>query len=151
MVKVLLDTNVLINANRGEFSYPKRILDLVRAGKVSAIISHAVRRENELIINRLISDSKLQKDLQDYLALAEKVKSMSVKVKLADEEDIKLLEAAVGGGANFLITEDKHLLDLEEFRGVKIVKPTDFWQWWQKQQDEVGETWNSWAKNVLGK
>lgn len=151
MVKVLLDTNVLINANRGEFSYPKRILDLVKKNKIIASISQAVRRENELIISRLINDFKLQKDLQDYLALAEKVKAVPIEVILADEEDIKLLEAAVGGETNFLITEDKHLLDLEEFQGVKILTPVDFWQWWQKQQDEAGETWNNWAKNVLGK
>lgn len=151
MVKVLLDTNVLINASRGEFSYPKRILDLVKKNKITALISYAVRRENELIIGRLINDSKLQKDLQDYLDLAEKVKAVPIEVVLADEEDIKLLAAAVGGGANFLITEDKHLLDLEEFQGVKILTPINFWQWWQKQQDEVGETWNNWAKNILGK
>jgi putative PIN family toxin of toxin-antitoxin system len=151
MVKVLLDTNVLINTNRGEFSYPKRILDLVRKTKITAVISHAVRRENELIISRLINDHKLQQDLQDYLLLAEKVKSTPVKVTLADDEDIKLLEAAVGGVVNFLITEDKHLLDLEKFQDIQILTPAEFWQWWQKQQDEVGETWNSWAKNILGK
>jgi len=38
-----------------------------------------------------------------------------------DPKDNKLLECAVAGKANFLISGDKHLLSLKEFQGVKII------------------------------
>jgi len=151
MVRVVLDTNVFINANRGEFSYPKRILDLVRQGKIVAVITRSVQHENELIINRLINDKNLQGDIREYLALTVDVEPSRVQVVIEDKQDIKLLEAAVGGEAEFLITDDKHLLVIEKYRGVEILTPSAWWQWWERKQDEAGHTWKNWTKDILGK
>ena len=151
MVKIVLDTNVLINAGRGEGSYGKRILDLARSGQVQPLISRAVRQENRLIIGRLVRDEKLRQELENYLQLAQEVTPEISGVMLEDEEDYKLLDTAVGGGAQFLITEDRHLLDVGEYEGVQIVTPSVWWQWWQKHQDDTGQTWTTWTKNILGK
>jgi len=151
MVRVVLDTNVFINANRGEFSYPKRILDLVRQGKIVAVITRSVQRENELIVNKLVNDKNLQGDIREFLALTVDVEPSDVRVDIEDKEDIKLLQAAVGGKADFLITDDRHLLVIEEYRGVKILTPGNFWQWWEKKQDETGHTWKNWTKDILVK
>ena len=150
MTLIVLDTNVLINADRGEFSHGKRLVGLVQRGKVRAVTSHAVRRENELIIGRLVHDQRLKAELKTYLELAEEVAPAQVQVSLEDSEDVKLLAAAVGGAAQFLITDDRHLLQVEEYRGVRVVTPAQFWQWWQATQDEAGETWGSWAANLFG-
>ncbi|MBI5466056.1 MAG: putative toxin-antitoxin system toxin component, PIN family [Candidatus Kerfeldbacteria bacterium] len=152
MVRLVLDTNVLINADRGEGSYGKRILDLVRQGQAQALISRAVRQENKLIINRLLRDKKLRAELEHYLTLAQEVEPRHSRgVMLEDEEDYKLLDAAVGGGAQLLITDDRHLLEVGEYEGVRVVTPAQFWQWWQKHQDDSGHTWATWTKNILGR
>lgn len=151
MVRLVLDTNVLINADRGEFSYGKRILDLVRWGEVEAVISDPVKREKQLILERLVRDDVLKKSVKDYFAKAIMVEPARLEIQLEDAEDVKLLELAVGGKAQFLITEDRHLLDVGEYQGINIVTPKAFWQWWQAQGDKTGSTWQSWAKGILGK
>lgn len=148
MMRVLLDTNVLINAERGEFSYPKRILDLIKQRKITAVISHAVKRENQLLVSRLVKDKRLAQEIKDYLSSAEEVEPEMAGVMLEDEEDLKMVDAALGGGAQFLITDDKHLLDVEEHDGIRMVTPAQFWQWWEKQEDASGKTWKNWINQV---
>ncbi|MFA4936831.1 MAG: putative toxin-antitoxin system toxin component, PIN family [Patescibacteria group bacterium] len=151
MIKVVLDTNVLITAERGAGSFGRRILDLVLQQKIKAVISDQVKRENLLIVNRLVKDESLKRDLGLFLDNCQEIRPAVVNIHLEDEQDLKLLAAAVGGRADYLITEDKHLLDLENFQQIKIIKPSEFWQLWQKQQDDQGETWNNWAQNIFGK
>ncbi|MFH1866984.1 MAG: putative toxin-antitoxin system toxin component, PIN family [Patescibacteria group bacterium] len=151
MVKVVLDTNVLINADRGAGNYGKRILDLVLRGKTRGVVSHQVRRENLLLVKKLVTDQELKKEIMRFLDNCEEVKPGPIDITLEDHEDEKLLAAAVGGRANFLITEDRHLLEVEEYQKVKIITPKYFWQWWERRQDESGKTWNNWARNILGK
>ncbi len=43
-----------------------------------------------------------------------------------DPEDNKFLECALEGKADYLITSDRHLLELGEFAVTKICKPTQF-------------------------
>ncbi|MBI5733500.1 MAG: putative toxin-antitoxin system toxin component, PIN family [Candidatus Kerfeldbacteria bacterium] len=149
MTRVVLDTNVLINADRGEYSYPKRILDLILNGSVMAVMTKPVRRENQLLVERLVRDTRLKDDIMDFLIMAELAQPAVIKVKIDDAEDIKLLAAAVGGKAEWLITEDRHLLDLEKYQAVEIVTPQAWWQWWQAQDNQTANTWQSWTKNLF--
>ena len=150
MVRLVLDTNVLVNADRGEGSHGKRILDLVRWGEVEAVISEPVKREKQLIVGRLVKDRALQEGVKEYFGKAHMVEPVEVMVPIEDEEDMKLVELAVGGQAQFLVTDDRHLLDLGQLGSCRIVKPAEFWQWWEAQQDGNGSTWASWAKQTLG-
>ncbi len=43
-----------------------------------------------------------------------------------DPDDDKFLDCAVAGKAEFIISQDKHLLKLKEFKGIKMVKPEEF-------------------------
>ena len=43
-----------------------------------------------------------------------------------DPEDNVIIDCAVEGKIDYIITKDKHLLNLNEFRGIKIVTPSDF-------------------------
>ncbi len=45
-----------------------------------------------------------------------------------DPDDIPVLGTALAGEANLLITVDKDLLALEEFQGIAIVRPGQFWR-----------------------
>ena len=44
----------------------------------------------------------------------------------SDESDNRYLECAVEGGAQYIISGDKHLLELGEYRGIAIVSAADF-------------------------
>ncbi|MCK4401242.1 hypothetical protein KAW08_02915 [bacterium] len=43
-----------------------------------------------------------------------------------DPSDDSFIHCAVQGNADYIISGDKHLLNLEEYQGIKIVKPADF-------------------------
>ena len=52
-----------------------------------------------------------------------------------DEEDMKFLEAAVGGEADVVVTSDRHLLDAGEADGVRIITPEEAWR---RAEDDMG-------------
>lgn len=45
-----------------------------------------------------------------------------------DPDDDKFLEAAVAGNVDYLVSGDRHLLDLGSFRGIPIVDPRTFFK-----------------------
>jgi predicted nucleic acid-binding protein len=49
------------------------------------------------------------------------------KVSVAiDPDDNKVLEAALEANADFIVSGDKHLLNLKEFKGVRILTAKEF-------------------------
>ena len=52
--------------------------------------------------------------------------SKKLDIVKEDSDDNKFLEAAITGNAGYVITQDKHLLKIKEFQGIKIVKPEQF-------------------------
>ena len=51
---------------------------------------------------------------------------MRLTVISADPTDNIFLECAVAGKADYIISGDKHLLDLKSYQGIPIVKARDF-------------------------
>ena len=49
-----------------------------------------------------------------------------INVITEDPDDNKILECAIEAKATFIVSGDRHLLDLVEFRGIKILTPTAF-------------------------
>ena len=43
-----------------------------------------------------------------------------------DPDDDRILECALSCKADFVVTQDNHLLKLKEFRGIKILTPKEF-------------------------
>jgi hypothetical protein len=37
-----------------------------------------------------------------------------------------VLECAIEGGAQYIVSGDKHLLELKEYRGIRIIRAGDF-------------------------
>jgi len=89
-----------------------------------------------------IHDPKLQKKIFSLIGFTEEQKaafisivleiatmvkiSGKVKVILEDPDDDAMLETAVVGNADYLISADQHLLKLKEFAKVKIVTASEF-------------------------
>lgn len=45
-----------------------------------------------------------------------------------DPQDTPVLRAALEAGADYLVTNDRHLLDLHPYEGLRIVSMTDYYQ-----------------------
>ena len=52
--------------------------------------------------------------------------SLSCSSVLPDPTDNIFLECALDGGANFIISGDRHLLDIEVYKGIEIVRAKEF-------------------------
>jgi len=45
---------------------------------------------------------------------------------IKDEPDNRILECAEEFKADFIISGDKHILDVKKFKGIKMLKPADY-------------------------
>jgi len=130
-MRIVLDTNVFVS---GIFfsGPPYRILKAWRDGKVQLLVSPSILDE----YRRIGAELALQfgdVDLRPFLDLltiqAEIVLAPGLLTVIRDDpSDDKFLEAAVAGKASYIVSGDKHLLNLFEFQGIQILKPKDFVQ-----------------------
>lgn len=52
--------------------------------------------------------------------------AQSLSVVTADPDDDRILECAVEAASGYLVTGDRHLLQIGRFRGIEILRVTDF-------------------------
>jgi|SRR3989344_542850 len=133
-MKIVIDTNVWLSGIfwEGEAS---KILEKAEKKDVQIIISEDILSEIIKVLNR---ESKFQKYILDLRLsieyLLRTILSISnlieTKIKLdvikEDPKDNIILEAAIDGKVEYLISYDKHLLNMIEFRGIKIISPGEF-------------------------
>jgi putative PIN family toxin of toxin-antitoxin system len=129
--KVVLDTNLLVAAAYAPGSASRRIVEACLRGELTAVISAALRREYEHILPRAVRSPEGLELLRRLLEQATVVEPAEVpRVVPADPDDDKLLALAVAAGAEALISNDGHLLALDPFGAVRIVRPVDFVSGW---------------------
>jgi putative PIN family toxin of toxin-antitoxin system len=148
-MKIVLDTNVLITGFKDEYSYQKRIIDEIAAGRVQAFANRQTLRENKLILKRLIENESYRTELENLFAQIEEVENHRQVQVVSDPEDNKILESAVEAGADYLVSEDNHLLEIGKYQGVKIVEPGQFWAIYSEMVD--GDPWQKWIRQFSGK
>ncbi len=147
-MKIVLDTNVLIDGIKDDYSYEKQIIDAVRAGEIEAFANHQTIRENRLIMRRLVEDPSYEREINDLMSRINQVVNRRQIHVVRDQEDNKILESAVEAKADYLITRDNDLLTLEEYDGVQIVNPSQFWV---RYKDDGNDLWKQWAGFFSGK
>lgn len=141
MLKIVIDTNLLIDGSTDSYNFGNRIIDLVISGNVKTYANRATLRENKLLAQEKINDEGYLKKLEYFYNAVNLVDSINRISVVEDHEDNKILESAIAASADYLITSDHHLLKLESFKGVKIIRPDSFWQIWE----EEGESgWTKW-------
>jgi uncharacterized protein len=147
-MKIVLDTNVLIDGFKDEYSFEKKIINAILSGELSAYANKQTLQENRLLTSQLIENSEYQNELKELFSKIHWVVNRRNIRIVSDPEDNKILESAVEAQADFLVTSDNHLLKLEEFQGVEIVNPAKFWA---NFKDEGMDFWKAMTKFVSNK
>jgi putative PIN family toxin of toxin-antitoxin system len=147
-MKIVLDTNVLINGFKDEYSYEKKIIDAVVRGEIEAFANRQTLRENKLISSQLIDNDEYKNQLNNLFAQINWVKNLRQIRVVTDPEDNKILESAVEAGADYLITSDNALLGIGDYQNVKIVNPAQFWA---NYKDEGMDLWKQWTNYIAEK
>ncbi len=137
MMRIILDTNVMVSAILSPRSTSAQIIRLVLDGVVNLIISHDILDETLRVI-RYPKLVKLMKKngvaLKEVEYVIDRLSAIAVvtpgKLTLDviqdDPSDNKILACAVEGEVDFIISGDHHLIELKEFQGIPIVNPATF-------------------------
>lgn len=125
--RVVLDTNILVSAifYGGK---PKQILQLVLAKQIEAVISPFILAELSDVLKRKFKLSEIEAasiitKLRRSFAITHPKKPVNI---LKDNPDNRILEAALTGEVDYIITGDKHLLQLKKYEAVRLVQPSQF-------------------------
>ncbi len=129
MLKVVLDTNVLISAILFG-GKPRRILEKAIRGEIRLCLSEPILEELSGVLRRSKFDYSLEKVqtlLTELTSIADFVNpSQIIRLVLEDPDDNRILECAVEAKANYIITGDFHLLKLSRYRDIEIVNAFTF-------------------------
>lgn len=129
MFKAVFDTNILVSAILFG-GPPRRCLQLVIEGKIELFTSGEIITEFEGVLRR----EKLGVAEENLRFILSAIDSIVTYVNPDGEFDIiekdpadnKFIECAVEANTDFIISGDKHLLELGKFRKAEIIQPADF-------------------------
>lgn len=129
MARIVVDTNILVSATVFG-GLPDRVLDLAREGKIEIITFPCILEEYSRIlkVKFTFSPERVLEALLEIRGLTTLTNPrITLDVVKEDEPDNRILECAVSAKADFIVSGDtKHLQPLEEYRGIKILSPSEF-------------------------
>lgn len=128
-LRVVLDTNVYISAFAHPLGQPFQIWRRALQRDYILLVSPAIAAEIAGVLRSKFSwdDAHTLQRIKLLAKAAEIViPKISLKVIADDEADNRILECAMAGRADLVVSGDQHLRRLKSFRGIGIVRPVDF-------------------------
>lgn len=128
MIRVCLDTNVLISAAvfGGNCA---RVVEMIGKKELGNVISfHVISEFSKVLEKKLeLDEVEIKKALRPIIKSSNVIETKRNLGVLSYDPDNRILECAVVGEADYIITGDKkHLLKLKEYEGIKILSPSEF-------------------------
>lgn len=133
-MRVVLDTNVVVSSYLVHVGPSARILSAWRNQQFELVVSSALLAEYERALNydrvrrrHGLSAEQIARNIEDLGQLAILVEPETVPAIIAaDPDDDQVLAAAVAGEAEFIVSGDRHLLDLRQHAGIRVLSPAAF-------------------------
>lgn len=135
VLRVVLDTNVFVSGLLSKTGLPAKILDAWRAGQYLLIASPPIVAE----IKRVLQAPRIREkyfitdgDIEQLIILLEKEALIvpgytDVKDAIPDDpSDEMFLACAVDAAADFVVSGDRHLLEISEYKGISIITVNEF-------------------------
>ena len=135
VLRVVLDTNVFVSGLLSKTGLPAKILDAWRAGQYLLIASPPIVAE----IKRVLQAPRIREkyfitdgDIEQLIILLEKEALIvpgytDVKDAIPDDpSDEMFLACAVDAAADFIVSGDRHLLEISEYKGISIITVNEF-------------------------
>ena len=129
-MKIVLDTNVFISGIFWEGNFCSQIINKWKNRKFVLISSVSIIDE----FVKTLRNFKIQmpedmieewrKLIIDNSIIVESFEKIDFIKE--DPDDNKFLEAAVSGNVKYIVSQDKHLLKIKNYQGIKIISPEEF-------------------------
>lgn len=133
-MKAVLDTNVIISAYMAPASVPGTIIERWGAGAFEIIVSERLLAEYRRVMSypRIQQKHRLTEDEIDQSLTRFRKKGIHTNpgvianVVAADSDDDIFVACAVDGNADYIVSGDRHLLDIGEHEGIRVLRPVVF-------------------------
>jgi len=142
MLRVVLDTNVFVSSLLSTQGLPAQVLNAWREGRYMLVISPPIIAE----IVDVLESPRLSKRYfirpEDIEQLVDLLKTDTIIVPgravvkgtvPQDPRDEVFLACAVDANADCIVSGDRHLLDLQTYRGIPILSGKEFAEKLEKQ------------------
>ena len=127
-MKVVFDTNILVSA----LAFP--------GGRGEAALRRIIEEQDQLVISKPILDellgilaTKFSRDAEALARVAVFLSDLALNVRprrrlqvVKDEPDNRIIECALAGRAEAIVTGDRALLSVREYRGVRIISLREY-------------------------
>jgi putative PIN family toxin of toxin-antitoxin system len=122
-VRTVFDTNIFISALAIPGSLAEKAMLKIIEGVDILVISRDIINEVLLVLSSKFSRDKegLSHVAVILSELGELVKPTQKVTVFKDDPDNRILECALYGKADILVTGDKEMLKLREYKGIKII------------------------------
>lgn len=126
MIKVVLDTNILLPSTLWNNSEAQKLLFKLIRKNVQIYSSVEILSEYQEVLKRDLdySDNEISYIMEKIFIITTLIKPKKrVDVVNGDPDDNKIIECAIESSSKNIITYDKHLLNIGEYEGIKIISP----------------------------
>ena len=139
MIRVVIDTNVLVSALLTSGGLPEAVINLAISGEVQWFASESVLAEYEEVLKRprLAIDADKAADAMARIRTIVSVVSPVVRVAAAsDPDDNQFLECAEAAQAHYLVTGNiRHFPKV--WKETQVVTPREFIDAWTTAPDDL--------------
>jgi putative PIN family toxin of toxin-antitoxin system len=140
-MRVVLDTNVLVAA-------------FIAHGVCNDLLEHCFL-SHEVVLSKAILDElqdvlarKLDFTKDETRAVTRLLRGRGLLTKPAmlpapvcrDPDDDTILATALAGDCILIVTGDKDLIDIGEYSGIKILRPSEFWEFENRHAENFPRT-----------
>ncbi len=127
-MRVVFDTNVFVSAlvfpggdgeravQRGIDGHDHLLVSYAIVGELLAVLARKFARDREELARVAVFVAGIAETIEPSVSIA----------VLADEPDNRILECALAGGAELIVTGDKEMLALGDHEGVRIVRLREY-------------------------
>ena len=133
-MRVVIDTNVVISAFLSARGAPAQLFQEFKRETFDLFVSEAILAEYQRVLayprvqaRHQLTPEEIEETVDDIRITAFVVEpTMQLTVVQEDPDDDKFVECAVAGGADYIVSGDQHLLNLQSYQNIPIVTPREF-------------------------
>ncbi len=131
-VRVVADTNTVVSGLLWQ-STPRQVLDAARTSTIQLFTSAILLAELEDVLSRpkfaqrlALAGTTAHELVLGYAALAAVVEPVAIEpIIAADPDDDAVVACAVAAQANIIVSGDSHLLDLQQYHDIAILRAAE--------------------------
>jgi uncharacterized protein len=139
-LKVVIDTNVFVSSFLNPAGTPRKIVDLWKDGRIVLCLCAEIIEEYIEVLSRLgLESEKALEELLEVFRRKAHIHFVAIdrhlKVVAADPEDDKFVECAFSAHATLIVSGDKHLLNLQRYKNIRVLSPSQFISFLEQQRE----------------